>query len=51
MINILKRNNLLLAFFCFYVLTVVLGLLEMDKQYYQQTKRNIITENFYSYIK
>lgn len=50
MINILKRNNLLLAFFGLYVLTVVLGLLELDKQYYQETKRDIITENFDQYI-
>ncbi|MCE5230136.1 sensor histidine kinase [bacterium] len=45
--RVLKHNSILLTFFALYLIVLVLALLELDRQYYQNDKSSLIRENIY----
>ncbi|HOE97106.1 MAG TPA: ATP-binding protein [Candidatus Sumerlaeota bacterium] len=45
-VRFFKRNSILIGFSLIYLLLVVLAMVELDRQYYQQRKRTYITERY-----
>jgi signal transduction histidine kinase len=46
----LKRNRILFVFMAFYLVVLALAMLELDKQYYQNAKKERIVSNVREYI-
>ncbi|MEN6627856.1 MAG: HAMP domain-containing sensor histidine kinase [Candidatus Sumerlaeia bacterium] len=46
----IRTNSILLTFLGLYLLVVALGLIELDRQYYQNDKSSLIHENIYYFL-